>query len=377
MTTWSKRGRSCCFTRHEDMRPAPSTVATMADEARPPAPAPVRARRAAPSRGDLRADRAPAEQPMIPWSPRRFIAILLGLFVLNWLIVAVFAPPENKIRVPYNPTFLTRGPRTGTSRRSRPAATRSRASSRRRSPTRATRRPASRPRSRPSPTGSSSRACSRRRTSSINAEPPGERSLLADAPVLASARRSCWSRCSSSCSPGARPAAAGGGGVLGQFGRSPGAAGRVGDPGRQLQRRGRHRGGRGGARRGRGLPEEPGASTAASARASRAACCWPGAPGTGKTLLARAVAGEARRAVLLGVGVGVHRGDRGHRRLARARPLQAGQGGRPGDHLHRRARRDRPLARRQRRRRSAATTSASRRSTRSSPRWTASTRTRT
>jgi cell division protease FtsH len=43
---------------------------------------------------------------MIPWSPRRFIAILVGLFVLNWLIVAVFAPPESKIKVPYNPTFL-------------------------------------------------------------------------------------------------------------------------------------------------------------------------------------------------------------------------------------------------------------------------------
>jgi cell division protease FtsH len=43
---------------------------------------------------------------MIPWSPRRFIAILVGLFVLNWLVVAVFAPPEDRIRVPYNPTFL-------------------------------------------------------------------------------------------------------------------------------------------------------------------------------------------------------------------------------------------------------------------------------
>ena len=50
---------------------------------------------------------APKRQPMLPWSPRRFITILLGLFVLNWLIVAVFAPPENKIKVPYNPTFLT------------------------------------------------------------------------------------------------------------------------------------------------------------------------------------------------------------------------------------------------------------------------------
>jgi cell division protease FtsH len=43
---------------------------------------------------------------MLPWSPRRFITILIALFVLNWLLVAVFAPPENKIKVPYNPTFL-------------------------------------------------------------------------------------------------------------------------------------------------------------------------------------------------------------------------------------------------------------------------------
>ena len=59
-----------------------------------------------PRRGNLRVSGAPQKPPMIPWSPRRFIAILLGLFVLNWLIVAVFAPPENKIKVPYNPTFL-------------------------------------------------------------------------------------------------------------------------------------------------------------------------------------------------------------------------------------------------------------------------------
>jgi cell division protease FtsH len=43
---------------------------------------------------------------MIPWSGRRFIAILLALFLLNWLIVAIFAPAEERIRVPYNPTFL-------------------------------------------------------------------------------------------------------------------------------------------------------------------------------------------------------------------------------------------------------------------------------
>ena len=43
---------------------------------------------------------------MIPWSGRRFVVILISLFVLNWLIVAVFAPAEKRIRVPYNPTFL-------------------------------------------------------------------------------------------------------------------------------------------------------------------------------------------------------------------------------------------------------------------------------
>ena len=59
-----------------------------------------------PDRGDLRVEGAPKKPPMIPWSGRRFVAILLGLFVLNWLIVAVFAPAEERIRVPYNPTFL-------------------------------------------------------------------------------------------------------------------------------------------------------------------------------------------------------------------------------------------------------------------------------
>jgi len=49
---------------------------------------------------------APKKPPMIPWSPRRFITILLGLFILNWLIVAVFAPPEKRIEMPYSPNFL-------------------------------------------------------------------------------------------------------------------------------------------------------------------------------------------------------------------------------------------------------------------------------
>src|ERR687895_1206546 len=60
-----------------------------------------------PRRGNVRVSGAPDKPPMIPWSPRRFLAILAALFLLNWLIVAVFAPPENKITVPYNPTFLS------------------------------------------------------------------------------------------------------------------------------------------------------------------------------------------------------------------------------------------------------------------------------
>jgi cell division protease FtsH len=59
-----------------------------------------------PKRGDVRVEGAPPKPPMIPWSGRRFLVILLGLFVLNWLIVSIFAPAEERIRVPYNPTFL-------------------------------------------------------------------------------------------------------------------------------------------------------------------------------------------------------------------------------------------------------------------------------
>src|SRR3712207_2759055 len=78
----------------------------MAEEARPPSPPSARPPRPA-NPGDPRADRAPQKTPMIPWSGRRFLTILLGLLVLNWVIVALFAPPEERIRVPYNPTFLT------------------------------------------------------------------------------------------------------------------------------------------------------------------------------------------------------------------------------------------------------------------------------
>jgi cell division protease FtsH len=77
----------------------------MADEARPPDPrTPLPPRD--PKRGDVRAEGTPQRPPMLPWSWRRFLAILAVLFFLNWLIVAIFAPAEERIQVPYNPTFL-------------------------------------------------------------------------------------------------------------------------------------------------------------------------------------------------------------------------------------------------------------------------------
>jgi cell division protease FtsH len=77
----------------------------MADEARPPDPrTPLPPRD--PKRGDVRVDRPPEKPPMLPWSGRRFLLILAVLFLLNWLIVAIFAPAEERIQVPYNPTFL-------------------------------------------------------------------------------------------------------------------------------------------------------------------------------------------------------------------------------------------------------------------------------
>ena len=78
----------------------------MADEARAPDPR-TPPPPPDPRRGNVRVSGAPNRPPMIPWRPRRFITILIALFVLNWLLVAVFAPHANKIKVPYNPTFLT------------------------------------------------------------------------------------------------------------------------------------------------------------------------------------------------------------------------------------------------------------------------------
>ena len=43
---------------------------------------------------------------MLPFSLRRFVVILGVLLVANYLFVAIFAPPEERNRVPYTPTFI-------------------------------------------------------------------------------------------------------------------------------------------------------------------------------------------------------------------------------------------------------------------------------
>ncbi len=50
---------------------------------------------------------APEQKPpMIPFSLRRFLAIISLLFLLNYLFVALVAPPEKRERIPYTPTFI-------------------------------------------------------------------------------------------------------------------------------------------------------------------------------------------------------------------------------------------------------------------------------
>src|SRR5829696_4108589 len=80
-------------------------MGTMAEEGRAPDPR-TPPPPPDPRRGNLRVSDPREKPPMIPWSPRRFLLILAALFVLNWLIVAVVAPPEKRIEVPYSPTFL-------------------------------------------------------------------------------------------------------------------------------------------------------------------------------------------------------------------------------------------------------------------------------
>ena len=116
-------------------------------------------------------------------------------------------------------------------------------------------------------------------------------------------------------------------------------------PAHHLRGCGRHRRGRGRGGRDRRLPQEPrplpaagghGPQGGAAGRAARDRQD-PARPGRGR---------RGRRAVLLRVGLGVHRVHRGRGRQPRPGPVRDGQDQRPGDHLHRRAGRHRPCPRR-------------------------------
>src|SRR4051812_48267278 len=48
----------------------------------------------------------PEKPPMLPWRPGRFIAILVVLLALNYLIVAIFAPTPSRPDISYSPFFL-------------------------------------------------------------------------------------------------------------------------------------------------------------------------------------------------------------------------------------------------------------------------------
>jgi cell division protease FtsH len=85
----------------------------MADNARPPDP-----RTAPPPRQDgsgWRVSPSPdgrghepdkRKPPMIGMSWRRFVVLLGVLLVLNYISVAIFAPPPERVKIPYTPTFL-------------------------------------------------------------------------------------------------------------------------------------------------------------------------------------------------------------------------------------------------------------------------------
>jgi cell division protease FtsH len=241
-----------------------------------------------PRRGNLRVSGAPEKPPMLPWSPRRFLGILLLLFALNYLFVAVFAPEPERVRIPYSPFFLEQL-RAGNVKEISSEGDTIQGEFRRKTKYRDT---SAERFDTQVPTFANDRELSQlleEKKVTVNARPPGERSLLETlifsfGPTLLLVGLFVFL---------ARRAAAGGpGGMLGQFGRS--RARRVEGSKQSVT-----------FEDVAGIEEaeqelvevvdflrNPGKYRRLGARIPRGVLLV-GPPGTGKTLLARAVAGEA------------------------------------------------------------------------------------
>ena len=67
-------------------------------------------RSGSPGKPRWRVDPAPdgrgGKQPMLPFGLRRFLTILVILLFINYVVVALVAPPEKRERIPYLPTFI-------------------------------------------------------------------------------------------------------------------------------------------------------------------------------------------------------------------------------------------------------------------------------